>query len=123
MTLIFLILLVTLIPLIVLLFASYLTHIWMIKDDIKYPHGYGTFIDFKKQFRSVKWKRDLIFTDSFFGASSHDENYIHASIIRFGGVDMILDPISYTIFLLWCIKNKYSTKIPRKETPWGKRNG
>jgi len=71
----------------------------------------GTFEDFLKEFEKVKkWDRDNLYPESFFDYKN--ENHIHASLIEFHGVHMLLNPIDFCKFQKWICKNKLV--VPKK---------
>lgn len=70
--------------------------------------SYGTFEDFMKQFKKIEWRREERYPTSFFPCNKDNNYYCHADVLKFDGVGMVLDPISYTMFYFW--KNKNSVK-------------
>ena len=59
----------------------------------------GDMKTFFREFASRNWERNERFPESCFDYSTDSE--IHASIIRFGGVGMLLGPLSWFRVYLW----------------------
>jgi len=107
-------------PLVILLFisviigfviwASYDTHIIMVK---KYTNKYGkaNYNIFVQEFNKCKWDTER-WKGSLFDYSTDSE--IHASIIKFNGIGMIMqNPIEYLKMIYYVYQ--YNKKIKREE--------
>lgn len=85
--------------------VSYQVHREMnIRDTYKYKKG--TFKEFKEKFEEHNWKINKSFKYSFFNRfdanfGSYLSYYIHADIIRFDNVNMVLPFIDYFKFVSW----------------------
>jgi hypothetical protein len=76
------------------MFASvdWLAHISMTKDHSS-KRGWGNYKKFKREFEKIEWKPLLLYSKSF--ANRDNDSEIHANIIKFNGVGMIINnPIS-----------------------------
>jgi len=93
------------------MYINWSVHRDMVKSSAN-EWGKGNFDNFRTEFNKRKWERNKLFPYSWFDQSNilYDQNYIHASIIKFDGKGMILDFISYNKFRNWSRKNK--CKIP-----------
>lgn len=65
--------------------------------------AYGTFEQFLAEFNKREWERDKNNPESFFGKDQvyPRPDHIHASIIRFSGVGMLLRGEDYKKFVKW----------------------
>lgn len=118
----------------ILLFTSVILLIhWFIhrSQTIEYSResgsiwGYGGFEDFIREYSKCEWSRDRLWPESHFGeGDTHFQNYIHAGIICFDGKGMVLDPISYVLFLYWVYKNTYECRRypPIVKETWDRQN-
>jgi hypothetical protein len=89
--------------------VPWMTHIEMVH---KYTdkNANGNFEQFLREFNSRSWERKDRWRQSYFGIEAeYYTNEIHADVIKFDEVGMILDPISYFRFKIWSQKNA----IPR----------
>lgn len=91
------------------LYVPWGIHIEMVKENCK-KWKWGSFKDFMKEFNKIEWKRDNYYPCSFFGPQnsffSH-QSQIHASIIKFNDMGMILYPWSFLRFQFFLRKDKY----------------
>ena len=86
----------------------YGTHIEMTKNDCK-QWSYGSFKDFRREMNDGEWKRDPVYPKSWFDARGHDHrSKIHADIIMFNEVGMIIVPWDYPLVHFWLNHNKGS---------------
>lgn len=114
-----------LIMIVIAFIVSYLAHISMVKDNA-YPYAHGSFKDFKRAFNLVlDWKRESRYPFSFFKylkGSCTATSEIHASIIKFNDVGMILYPWSWLRFCLFLYKNRSNKKMNKAaaRTMWYK---
>lgn len=81
-------------------------HISMNKEE-RGHYGYASFMCFLKEYKKRTWFRDAEYRRSHF-CESHDDGYIHASIIRFGGKQMIMTYWSYYPYSFWILLNRYN---------------
>jgi len=101
-----------------LFFIFWLTHLDMVKIRSE-SYGFGSFKKFKEQFQKYQWKPQERFQTSLFGTnhSCSCETKIHASIIKFEGVGMLLYPWDYfrvVMFVRKFIKTNYPPKTKHK---------
>lgn len=83
----------------------------------------GNFRDFLKEFDKYQWIPSFRWGFSLFDRRDPKlENQIHASILEFGNVGMMLDFVSWLKFLLWNQdKKKFYRKLnPRIIRKWSK---
>lgn len=85
----------------VVFLAFWITHLMQVNTFSRIS-GWGSFKDFKREYYSRKWGRDPSYRFSHFCGSSE----IHSSIIRFDGVGMKLNIISYIRFSIWVFRNR-----------------
>ena len=69
--------------------------------------AYGTFSDFLREMASHNWERDPRFPTSFFDSKTDSE--VHASVVRFDGVGMILSPLDWLRVCRYLGKNQVRT--------------
>jgi hypothetical protein len=94
----------------ILFWANYLTHIDMAKEECPDKYANGNFTQFMREFANRSWRRQNKWRYSYFGiGDDYLVNYIHADIIKFGEVGMILDPWSYLRYKIWLGK----TAVPK----------
>jgi ABC-type transport system involved in multi-copper enzyme maturation permease subunit len=87
-------------------FVAWLVHVSMVKDSC-IIYGYSNFNKFLKNYNLHKFKRNSNNPQSHFGiGDEYDEHEIHASIIKFDSIGMILYPIDFIKFLIWQYKNR-----------------
>jgi len=93
--------------------AYYKTHIERCKESAAKENkkfGYGTYEDFIAEFTKIQladgWARDKSFEESFFGREERGRNQIHASLIVFDDVYMIMKTTKdYIKFNRWVKDN------------------
>lgn len=97
-------------------YTSESTHHYMTKDNCR-QYAYGTFEQFLAEFNKREWERDEGNPKSFFGKDMTypRPDYIHASIIRFGGVGMLLRGEDYKKFVKW--EKEHSLERCKNEIP------
>ena len=106
-----LLLLPSVIVCILMFLVSYSVHRSQVLDE-GVGWGYGNFEDFIREFNKRQWEKDGTYKKSFFGVGDrHGLDHIHASIIKFDGKGMILDPISYLFFKIWEHQNRRSKAL------------
>lgn len=84
------------------LFIGWATHVDMVKEFTGVC-GKGSFNDFLNEVKKHEYTRDRKHIYSHFSQTSQ----IHASIIQFNHVGMILGFFGYTRFSLWIYRNRY----------------
>lgn len=96
----------------------WLTHREMTKDYTS-QYGVGSYKDFVRQFKKVKWTRSRYNIKSSIFSEDQTDSY-HASVIKFNGRGMIIkDPVSYAFVVLYVrkyIKTTFEDK--RKVNEW-----
>jgi len=90
-----------------IMFINFSSHKYMVGSE-KGELKKGTFNDFLHEYRSYYlWERDSKYSTAHFGSGAdHSKFYIHANIIRFRGINMRLDYVSYIRFSIWRHKNR-----------------
>ena len=104
----------------ILIFAClipYSTHFDMTREGQE-KYALGTFKDFLAEYKKRNWRQDSSFENSHFSIEGHKDGYIHASIIRFGGVGMVLYPWSWIRFKIWENINCFKEKKPEYVGKW-----
>lgn len=108
--------------------VSFISNEWFIHVNMaktqNCSYGYTSFKTFLKEFNKYnKWKKDYTCGKISFRGENPDymkpnAYYIYSSIIKFNGVCMILYPISYIKFLLWCKNEEKEFHIKPKKIQW-----
>lgn len=106
----------------IFLYVEWGSHVEMVKEHCS-TWEWGTFAQFEREYAKVEWEeRDPDFPESHFGLwlnlSHRDE--IHANIIKFGDVGMILKPWDYFLFKLWEKKHTYRKEDRQVYGHWDK---
>jgi len=109
----------------VIFWVSYSVHRGMVKMETPDKYANGNFSQFISEFANRSWERKDGWRQSYFGiGNEYYTNKIHADIIKFSGVGMILDPISYFRFKIWSYKNAIPMPNNSKEYKgyWSKKH-
>lgn len=102
---------------VVYLAAFWGTHLSMVENHSD-KWAWGNFDDFLANFAKKKWEQHGVWMQSWFlpyGDKEYDNWEIHASIIKFDGIGMKLEPLSYLLFLIWAYKNRWDKKSTTKK--------
>lgn len=96
-------------------YVEYGTHIDQVKQFTK-PYGKASYNAFVEEFEKHSWQQSNVFKNSLFDYPNNSE--IHASIIKFNGVGMIMkSPIEY--WKMWYYMRQYfKNKNIVKEYIW-----
>ena len=102
------------------LFADWVIHIDMVKENCD-TYGWAGFKKFKEHFDKTEWEYDNRWENSLFG-KSHYEDRFFASIIKFNRVGMIMNnPISFLLARIYVVEYIHKNhkdeivKNPKKE--------
>lgn len=86
--------------------VEWLTHISMVKDHTDI-YGYANYQKFKREFVKQKW--NYIWRTGLFNSNTNSK--IHAGIIQFNGIGMIINnPVSYFLCMMYVKKHIKPTK-------------
>ena len=109
-------------PIISILFLlfllDYLSHLGQI-DEYTKKWAWGSYKDFKIQFFSHEWIRKPRWEQSYFSAEDSDNYCIHANIIQFNGIGMMLYPWSFIAYKWFCHNDRLGKLSSKKiKTNW-----
>ena len=86
---------------------------WLVHRDMTRAHSHGwswgTWRDFHREFQKYSWRREQPWQDSYFCFSTNSR--VHASIVRFGGRGMVLDPVSLWRVNRWIRADRGNVKV------------
>lgn len=89
--------------------AHWSVHRSMVRSSCE-AWDYGNYRTFLAQYEKCQWEQIEPYYESHFGIDDqYNHNRIHAGIIKFHGMGMVLDPISYLFFLVWEQKHRMPT--------------
>lgn len=106
----------------VMLIADWNVHKRMVEEYAQ-ERGRASYATFLKEFNKYEWSNEIsygsIWKGSLWAKGSNDETYIHASIIKFNNIGMIMKtPIDWLQFLLHMRKNSRKINKPKYEFQW-----
>ena len=106
------------------LFLCWMIICWRVHIDMTRRncsiYGWGDMSDFITEFSSREWIRDTQNSFSYFSKNKFKKAYIHAGVIKFGGMGMTLRFTSFMFFYFWSYKNKSRREI--KIIDWKKKD-
>jgi len=94
---------------------------WTVYLDMVTDHcdtyAWGTFAQFEREYAKRQWEQQADFPQSHFSVwmNLHHNSEIHADIIKFDDVGMLLNPMDFLLFKLWEKNHMY--KKPSGERP------
>lgn len=92
------------------------THKVMIEKSTDY-YGKGCWNVFEENFKKRKWLRDRKYPESIFDHSTNSQ--IHASIIQFDGIGMLLNKRDYKKFLKFMKEEIKNIPFEKELFNWG----